>query len=94
MPRRRTPGSLEELMERAGTAVADLVIERFPGRVAVVCGRGNNGGDGRVCARVLRERGRDVALVDGFGDLGEPDVIVDALLGIGLRMRRERTSPA
>ena len=72
-------------MERAGTAVADVVAERFPGRVAVVCGGGNNGGDGRVCARVLRERGRDVVSVDGFGDLGEPDVIVDALLGIGLK---------
>jgi NAD(P)H-hydrate epimerase len=78
-------GSLEELMERAGTAVADVVAEQFPGRVAVVCGRGNNGGDGRVCARVLRERGRDVVLVEGLGDLEEPDVIVDALLGIGLR---------
>jgi NAD(P)H-hydrate epimerase len=78
-------GSLDELMERAGTAVADLVAERFPGNVAVVCGGGNNGGDGRVCARVLRERGRDVTLVEGFGELGEPDVIVDALLGIGLK---------
>jgi NAD(P)H-hydrate epimerase len=78
-------GSLDELMERAGTAVADLVAEQFPGRVAVVCGRGNNGGDGRVCARVLRERGRDVVAVEGLGDLEEPDVIVDALLGIGLR---------
>jgi ADP-dependent NAD(P)H-hydrate dehydratase / NAD(P)H-hydrate epimerase len=78
-------GSTEELMERAGSAVAELVDDRFPGRVAVVCGGGNNGGDGRVCARVLRERGREVELVDGFGDLGEPDVIVDALIGIGLR---------
>ena len=78
-------GSLEELMERAGAAVADLVAERFPGRVAIVCGGGNNGGDGRVCARVLRERGREVVVVDGFGELDEPDVIVDALLGIGLR---------
>lgn len=78
-------GPLEELMERAGSAVAELVIERFPGRVAVVCGAGNNGGDGRVCARVLRERGREVALVEGFGELGGPDVVVDALLGIGLR---------
>jgi NAD(P)H-hydrate epimerase len=77
-------GSLEALMERAGTAVADLVTERFPGHVAVVCGGGNNGGDGRVCARVLRERDREVAVIEGFGDLGEPDVIVDALLGIGL----------
>jgi ADP-dependent NAD(P)H-hydrate dehydratase / NAD(P)H-hydrate epimerase len=78
-------GPMEELMERAGTAVADVVDERFPGRVTVVCGTGNNGGDGRVCAGVLRERGRDVVQVDGFGELGEPDVIVDALLGIGLK---------
>jgi hydroxyethylthiazole kinase-like uncharacterized protein yjeF len=78
-------GSLDELMERAGSAVADVVLRRYPGRVTVVCGTGKNGGDGRVCARVLREAGRDVTLVEGVGDLGEPDVIVDALLGIGLR---------
>ena len=78
-------GSLEELMERAGTAVAGVVLRDFPGRVTVVCGKGNNGGDGKVCARVLREAGREVHVVDGVGDLGDPDVIVDALLGIGLR---------
>lgn len=78
-------GSMEELMERAGTAVADVVLRRYPGRVTVVCGKGLNGGDGRVCARVLRESGRDVTLVDGVGDLGAADVVVDALLGIGLR---------
>jgi len=71
-------------MERAGTAVADVVLRSFPGRVTVVCGRGNNGGDGKVCARVLREAGRDVQVVDEVGDLDAPDVIVDALLGIGL----------
>jgi len=79
------PGSLDELMERAGTAVAHVVLRRYPGRVAVVCGKGKNGGDGRICARVLREAGRDVVEIDGLGDLGEPDVVVDALLGIGLR---------
>jgi hydroxyethylthiazole kinase-like uncharacterized protein yjeF len=78
-------GSLDELMERAGLAVAEIVLEQFPGSVSVVCGAGNNGGDGRVCARVLRESGREVTVVERFGELGEPDVIVDALLGIGLR---------
>jgi hydroxyethylthiazole kinase-like uncharacterized protein yjeF len=77
-------GSLDELMERAGSTVAELVLRSFPGRVAVVCGRGKNGGDGRICARVLREAGRDVDIVEGGGDLGRPDVIVDALLGIGM----------
>ncbi len=77
-------GSLEELMERAGSAVAEHVLRQFPGRVTVVCGGGNNGGDGRVCARRLRDAGREVQVVEGVGDLGEPDVIVDALLGIGL----------
>ena len=76
-------GSLEELMERAGAAAADLVLRQYPGRVTVVCGQGNNGADGRVCARVLRESGREVTVVDGVGDLGSPDVVVDALLGIG-----------
>jgi len=77
-------GSLDELMERAGTVVADVVLRRFPGRVTVVCGGGNNGGDGKVCARLLQAAGRDVKVVDGLGDIGEPDVVVDALLGIGL----------
>ena len=66
-------GGLDELMERAGAAVAEIILDRFPGRVAVVCGGGNNGGDGRVCARILRERSRDVVLVEGFGELGEPE---------------------
>jgi hydroxyethylthiazole kinase-like uncharacterized protein yjeF len=51
-----TPGI--ELMERAGTAVADAIAERFsPRPVCVLCGPGNNGGDGYVAARLLKSRG-------------------------------------
>lgn len=78
------PGPLDEPMERAGAAVAELVLREFPGHVTVVCGGGSNGGDGRVCARVLERARRDVTVVESLGDLGAPDVIVDALIGIGL----------
>ena len=62
------------LMEHAGRAVADVVIARLPasGRVLVVCGRGNNGGDGFVCARHLAGRGVPVSVLvpqePGAGD--------------------------
>jgi len=60
-----------ELMERAGTGLADVVAELVPaGEIAVVCGKGNNGGDGYVAARMLRERGRDVRVLS-LARLGE-----------------------
>ena len=53
-----------DLMERAGTGLARLVAERAPeGPVAVLCGKGNNGGDGLVAARLLRESGREVRVL-------------------------------
>jgi hydroxyethylthiazole kinase-like uncharacterized protein yjeF len=57
-----TPGRV--LMERAGQAVADAADRRTPAdaRILVLCGPGNNGGDGFVAARLLRERGRHVTL--------------------------------
>ena len=53
-----------ELMEHAGAAVALEASRLAPrhGRIVVMCGPGNNGGDGFVAARLLKARGFSVAL--------------------------------
>jgi NAD(P)H-hydrate epimerase len=86
----RYPGGVEELMERAGRAVAEHALEDFGNArsFTIVCGGGSNGGDGRVAARVLEEEGRDVLVVDAkpedeSKDLGNPHVLIDALFGTG-----------
>ncbi|MBS1677590.1 MAG: NAD(P)H-hydrate dehydratase [Actinobacteria bacterium] len=63
-----------ELMENAGRAVAEAVARLVPqGPVRVVCGKGNNAGDGLVAARLLREMGFDaeVLLLWPAGELSE-----------------------
>jgi hydroxyethylthiazole kinase-like uncharacterized protein yjeF len=53
------------LMENAGTAVAEFVLSQYPSaeRIGVICGKGNNGGDGFVAARKLKASGREVRIV-------------------------------
>jgi len=114
-----------QLMENAGAAVADYLSQAFPDlstrSILVFCGKGNNGGDGFVMARRLRERGApprvflfaelSAVLGDaavnlqlwqaGGGELhvvtsrsewamarealNEADLVVDALLGTGIK---------
>ncbi len=53
-----------ELMENAGAAVTRAAERMAPdGPITIVCGKGNNGGDGLVVARMLREGGREVNVV-------------------------------
>jgi len=103
------------LMERAGTAAFEILKEHWPEAktVCVVCGTGNNGGDGFVVARLAHEQGMDVEvqIVDdtqkikgdalaakqrlegcgvttrlyGNGKLPLADLVVDAIIGTGLK---------
>lgn len=105
------PGA--ELMQRAGQAAYDLLRRRWPAarRLSVLCGPGNNGGDGYVLARLAQGDGLEVRVLQlgdesrlspeatqmreawrqsggsgaAFRELPRnTDLIVDALLGIGL----------
>lgn len=68
-----------ELMERAGRAVAEEILLRFPDArtYTLHAGDGANGGDGRIAARILGER--------GWTEADEGDVVIDALFGTGFR---------
>ena len=114
-----------ELMENAGTAIVEFLREKFAemasSKILVLCGKGNNGGDGLVVARLLKDSGFPAVVFlfanpgsiegdaaanlkrwqQGLGELyvvtseaewesarsalNEADLIIDALLGTGLR---------
>ena len=51
------------LMENAGRGAAGIIMEKYPGKtIAIVCGKGNNGGDGYVVARHLVNNGYEVGV--------------------------------
>ncbi len=80
------------LMENAGRAVASVILGEYPSakRIAVICGAGNNAGDGFVIARHLISSGKDVSIhiaerKERYG--GDAKTNLDSLLEIGAAVR-------
>lgn len=79
----------EVLIERAGTAVAWTALRMLGGAygrtINVICGKGNNGADGRVAARHLAAKGVRVRVIDVPcpGVLPASDLVIDAAFGTG-----------
>ena len=92
--------TIDEMMQNAGRAVFDVVMnEIIPAgdddhlrvRILVVAGKGNNGGDALVTARLLKEKGVDVTVlnIDDYQQSTISDqkynLIIDALFGFSLK---------
>ena len=83
-----------ELMRNAASAVAAFAREQFPQarRIVVLCGRGNNGGDGMAAARLLHQAGLEVAVImlgasDGLkGDAAEAWRELAAVPGVSIHV--------
>jgi NAD(P)H-hydrate epimerase len=89
---REAPEPVEELIARAGSALARHAIRMLGGtygrRVVVLVGKGNNGNDGRDAARRLTRRGVRVRIVDVANApavLPSCDLVIDAAFGSGFR---------
>ncbi len=79
------------LMENAGAAVAREILESWKGKkkIAIFCGKGNNGGDGFVAARHLLTRGikPDIFLAGKHAEVkGEAKVNLEIIIKLGLKV--------
>ena len=84
------------LLERAGLAVFHAVRELLPdgGKIAVLCGKGNNGGDGLVVARLAQEAGYGVeCLIAAAEEAGIGPVLWGSVPEMGHAVRIEGTPP-
>jgi NAD(P)H-hydrate epimerase len=83
---------LETLMDAAGGAVAAFCLRQYPAveRVTVICGKGNNGGDGLVAARVLAAADKAMRVVL----LGHESELKGEAAGALARLRREASGVA
>ena len=95
------PEPVEELIERAGSALARTALNMMGGgygrRVTVLAGKGNNGADGRAAAQRLRRRGVRVAVIDAADapdSLPPAHLAIDAAYGTGLRRAYSPPLPA
>jgi hydroxyethylthiazole kinase-like uncharacterized protein yjeF len=86
------PEPVEVLIQRAGAAVARTAVRMLGGTygrtVVVIAGKGNNGNDGRVAARLLSARGIKVTVVAADAApavLPASDLVIDAAYGTGFR---------
>ncbi len=99
------PITLEQMMQNAGKAIFDVVMnEVLPNiqptvsgdphpHILVISGKGNNGGDALVTARLLKEKGIEVVVLEPYSDVGQSvgnfdnnfSLIIDALFGFSLK---------
>lgn len=81
----------KQLMENAGRGVAEYIIRNYSKdrflKVIIVCGKGNNGGDGLVVERLLKDKSYIAAsiLLPSTEKLPPADLYVDAIFGTGLK---------
>ena len=70
--------SYDQMMENAGAGAAEMIDSIFPvsgKKILIICGKGNNGGDGFVAARMFTEKRADVTLILAEGEPKTADAI-------------------